>query len=140
MVILSKQTLTPTQKNVLRKGLSFIPKPKSQTLKVYIMMLDYSCTLNFNTNHNQIKPETHLEYPKKSLHPERLSDNKTLDTFLHRVRLEILDEYKHKQNKADHLTRQERQAINNKPTLIVIKQIKDQLLWTKTGVNTQMKS
>ena len=72
----------------------------------------------FDTNHNQ---ETHLTYPKKNLHPERLSDNGTLDTFLHRVRLEILDEYKHKQNKSDHLTRQERQAINNNPTLIVNK-------------------
>ena len=72
----------------------------------------------FDTNHNQ---ETHLTYPKKNLHPERLSDNGTLDTFLHRGRLEILDEYKHKQNKSDHLTRQERQAINNNPTLIVNK-------------------
>ena len=28
LVILSKQTLTQTQKDILRKGLSFIPKPK----------------------------------------------------------------------------------------------------------------
>lgn len=28
LVILSKQTLTPAQKDVLKKGLSFIPKPK----------------------------------------------------------------------------------------------------------------
>ena len=30
--------------------------------------------------------------------PERLTDNGTLDTYLHRIRLEILDESKYKQN------------------------------------------
>ena len=47
-----------------------------------------------------------------------------LDTFLHRIRLEIMNEHKHKQNKTDNLTRQERQALNqliNNPTLIINK-------------------
>ena len=37
--------------------------------------------------------------PKRSYkpNPERLTDNGTLDTFLHRIRLEILDEAKIKQ-------------------------------------------
>ena len=49
--------------------------------------------------------------PKYKPNPDRLTDNGTLDTFLHRIRLEILDKAKHKQNKADNLTRKERQAL-----------------------------
>ena len=51
--------------------------------------------------------ETRKRYP---CNPERLTDNGALDTFLHRVRLEIMNE--HKQNKSDNLTRKERQALN----------------------------
>ena len=56
--------------------------------------------------------------------PERLTDNGTLDTFLHRVRLKIMNEHKHKQNKSNNLTRKERQALNqliNNPMLIINK-------------------
>ena len=49
--------------------------------------------------------------PKYKPNPDRLTDNGTLDTFLHRIRLEILDETKYKQNKTDNLTRKERQAL-----------------------------
>ena len=41
----------------------------------------------------EIKKQTYLD-------PERLSDNDTLDTFLHRIRLEIGN--KHKQNRQPH--------------------------------------
>ena len=56
--------------------------------------------------------------------PDRITDNGTLDTFLHRVRLEIINEQKHKQNGTDNLTRREWQALNqlaNDPTLIINK-------------------
>ena len=43
--------------------------------------------------------------------PVRLSDNGTLDTFLHRVTIEILNTDKHKQDKPDNLTRKERLAL-----------------------------
>ena len=65
----------------------------------------------------RIKKQT---YPN----PERLSDNGTLDTFLHRIRLEIVNEHKHKQKKTDNLTRQERKTLNeliSNPTLIINK-------------------
>ena len=60
----------------------------------------------------------------REFNPERLSDNGTLDTFLHRIRPEIVNEYKHKQNRTDNLTKKERKALNeltNDPTLIINK-------------------
>ena len=63
--------------------------------------------------------EIRKQYP---CNPERLTDNGALDAFLHRVRLEIMNE--HKQNKSDNLTRKERQALNqftNNATLIIHK-------------------
>ena len=44
--------------------------------------------------------------------PERLSNN-TLDTFLHRIRSEMLNTDKYKQNKKDNLTRKERIALRD---------------------------
>ena len=58
------------------------------------------------------------------LNPERSSDNGTLDTFLHRIRLEIMNEHKHKQNRTDNLTKKQRGALNeliSNPTLIINK-------------------
>ena len=53
--------------------------------------------------------------PKRNhtYNPERLSDNGTLDTFLHTVRVEMLNTDKHKQDKQDNLTRtrEERLAL-----------------------------
>ena len=48
-----------------------------------------------------------------NFNPERLSDNGTLDTFLHRVRLEMLNVDKYKQNKKDNLTKKERIALRD---------------------------
>ena len=50
---------------------------------------------------------------KHTFNPERLSDNGTLDTFQHRVRMEMLDIDKYKQNKCDNLTRKERMALSD---------------------------
>ena len=58
------------------------------------------------------------------LNPERLSDNGTLDTFLHRVRLEMLNTDQYKQNKQDNLTRKERLALRdliNNPHIVINK-------------------
>ena len=49
----------------------------------------------------------------------RVSDNGTLDTFLHRIRIDMLNPDKQKQNKQDILTRKERIALKEllpKPT------------------------
>ena len=130
LVILSKQTLTQTQKDVLTKGLSFIPKPKK--LNIHQLYSDLNRFMHrmkckFEFYHKPKKIRTKDPFEKKKpypYNPERLTDNGTLDTFLHRIRLEIINEHKHKQNKSDNLTRQERQALNqliNNPTLIINK-------------------
>ena len=54
--------------------------------------------------------------------PERLSG--TLDTFLHRVRVEMMNTDKYKQNKQDNLTRKERLALRelfNNPHRVINK-------------------
>ena len=63
---------------------------------------------------------------KRTPNPERLIDNGTLDTYLHRIRLEILDESKYKLNKSDNLTRKERIALREliHNHSLIIKQIK----------------
>ena len=48
--------------------------------------------------------------------PDRLTENGTLDTFLHRIRLELLQEERYRQNRSDNLTRKERQSIKNLAT------------------------
>ena len=54
-------------------------------------------------------PFTHKQ--KIVPNPERLTNSGTLDTFLHRIRMEMLDTEKYKQNKQDNLTRKERIAL-----------------------------
>ena len=114
LVILSKQALTQTQKDILRKGLSFIRKPKKLNIhQLYndlrLFMHRMKCKFEFyhkpQRNKNRDPFEIRKQYP---CNPERFTDNGTLDTFLHRVRLEIMNEHKHKQNQSDNLTRKER--------------------------------
>lgn len=122
LVILAKQTtLTEAQKNVLKKGLKFIPKPKQ--LPIQALHLDIrnfahrlkvvhklkTTTTQYKQNKEPGDPFTHKQSPTYNL--ERLTDNGSLDTFLHRVRLEMLDTDKYKQNKQDNLTRKERIAL-----------------------------
>ena len=52
-----------------------------------------------------------MKKPQRNTNPERLLDNGTLDTFLFRIRMEMLDVDKHKQNRQDNLTRKERLAL-----------------------------
>ena len=118
LVILSKQTLTETQKEALKKGLSFIPKPKKLNIQnlhkdVRLLMHRMKCKLELYHKPQQTKTKDPFETSKQvSYNPDRLSDNGILDTFLHRIRLDIVNEYKHKQNKIDNLTRKERKALN----------------------------
>ena len=130
LVILSKQTLTQAQKDVLKKGLSFIPKPKKLNIHqlhndLRLFMHRMKCKFEFYHKPQQTKNRDPFEIRKPhSFNPERLTDNGTLDTFLHRVRLEIMNEHKHKQNKTDNLTKKERQALNqlvNNPMLVINK-------------------
>ena len=130
LVILSKQTLSETQKDVLRKGLNFIPKPKKLDIHslhkdVRLFMHRMKCKYEFYHKPQQTRNRDPFRIKKQTYpNPERLSDNGTLDTFLHRIRLEIVNENKHKQSKTDNLTRQERKALNdliNNPTLIINK-------------------
>ena len=108
LVILSKQTtLSETQKNLLRKGLTFVPKPK--TLSIQTLHTDIRNFMHRMKTIYELKTKTKLGNeprkqndpftPKQSRkpNPDRLTDNGTLDTFLHRIRLEMLDENKHKQ-------------------------------------------
>ena len=129
-MILSKQTLSETQKDVLRKGLNFIPKPKKLDIHslhkdVRLFMHRMKCKYEFYHKPQQTRNRDPFRIKKQTYpNPERLSDNGTLDTFLHTIRLEIVNENKHKQSKTDNLTRQERKALNdliNNPTLIINK-------------------
>ena len=80
------------------------------------------CKFEFYHEPQQTKNRDPFEIRKQHpYNPERLTDNGTLDTFLHRIRLEIMNT---STNKSDNLTRKERQALNqltNNPTLIINK-------------------
>ena len=82
------------------------------------------CKFEFYHKPQRTKHKDPFEIKKQTIHnPDRLSDNGTLDTFLHRVRLDIVNEHKHKQNKSDKLTRMERKALNkliNNPTFSLV--------------------
>ena len=116
LVILAKQmTLTDSQKNVLKKGLKFIPKPKRlpiQTLHTDIRNFMHRLKTIFElrmTNRPQ-KKYTEPRDPftpkrKYTYNPERLPNNGTLNTFLHRVRTEMLNTNMYKQDKRDNQKR-----------------------------------
>ena len=56
------------------------------------MKTKYEMTINGKSTSKPHNPSKPKHTPKRN--PERLTDNGTLDTFLHRIRLEILDETK----------------------------------------------
>ena len=117
--------------SVLRKGLKFIPKPKQlhiQALHTDIrnFMHRLKTVYELQFKNKPRKPDKEPKDPKYNcpLNPERLSDNGTLDTFLHRVRLEMLNTDQYKQNKQDNLTRKERLALRdliNNPHIVINK-------------------
>ena len=84
-----------------------------------------------------IEPEDPFT-PKRNYtyNPERLSDNGTLDTFLHRVRTEMLNTNKYKQDKRDNLTRKERFALReliNNPHIVINKADKGSTIFVEDG-------
>ena len=104
LAILSQQTLTQTQKEILKKGLSFIPKPKNLNIyQLYVhndirqFMHRIKCKFELYDKPRKTKPRDPFETRKPHPHnPDRITDNGRLDTFLDRIRLEIINEHKHK--------------------------------------------
>ena len=81
---------------------------------------------------NKNRPQKKYTEPKDPFAPKRnhtydpkmLSDNGTLDTFLHRARVEMLNIDKYKQDKQDNITRKERLALReliNNPSIVINK-------------------
>ena len=70
-------------------------------LKTIYELIDHNRNIKIHLNQNVITLMTQ----------KRLSNNGTLDTFLHRVRVEMLNTDKHKQDKQDNLTIKERLAL-----------------------------
>ena len=73
-----------------------------------------------NTTHKQHERNKQSRDPftlnqNRTTNHDRLSDNGTLDTFLHRVRLEMLNTNEYKQRKQDNLSRKERIALMQNP-------------------------
>ena len=122
VILATKTNLSETQKTVLRKGLTFVPKPKHldiqslhQDIRKFMHKLKTIYEIKTTTKPKP-KPETPRDpFKHQNEHykpnPERLSDNGTLDTFFHRIRTEMLDETLYKQNKPDNLNRKERLAL-----------------------------
>ena len=89
--------LSNTNTDILRKGLSFIPIPKK--LNIYqlhnvlrLFMHRIKCKFELYHKPQRIKNRDSFKIRKRyPYNPERLTDNRTLDTFLHRVRLEIMN-------------------------------------------------
>ena len=104
---------------MLRKGLKFIPKPKQlpiQTLhsdiRNFMHRLKTIYELKTTSRKQNKNPRDPFKLKQKvTPNPERLTSSGTLDTFLHRIRMEMLDTEKYKQNKQDNLTREERIAL-----------------------------
>ena len=76
---------------------------------MHVMKLKYELRNKLHQNKTERDPFSVKKHMKPN--PERLSHN-TLDTFLLRIRTEILNESKYTQNKTDNLTRKERLALN----------------------------
>ena len=72
-------------------------------------------TRKYNTNHDIIfihyHHHSHSNLDSNNTSNANQTDNGTLDTFLHRIRIEMLNPDKRKQNKQDNLTRKERIAL-----------------------------
>ena len=94
VILATKTALSETQRNLLRKGLTFIPKPKNltiQNLHKDVNNFKHRMKLKFEMELKKIKipPKAHDPFQRKlkrTPNPERLTDNGTLDTYLHRIR------------------------------------------------------
>lgn len=87
----------------MRKGLTFIGKLDMASLHNNIRLF-MQCNSEFFQKKHKDPLEVHVR-KRTNFNPERPSDYGTLDTFLNRIRLEIVNECKHKQNRTDNLTK-----------------------------------
>ena len=119
--------LTTTQIPLLKKGLSFIPKPKLHVCELHKDITKFMKNrfkfhkTNFKTSKNR-NPFRKPKYKQKL--NEQIPTNATLDNALWRIRQELLQETSYTQNKNNHLTRKERKALNdliNNPHIIINK-------------------
>lgn len=111
--IIIHNTITNTQKELLKKTLSFVPKPKEINLnQLYTDLCQFIQKLRrtFSTHSNQKKkqqtkntdPIRPARKPPKYI--ETSGGNNNLETFIHRIRLEIINPEKHIQKKKDNRT------------------------------------
>ena len=82
---------------MLKKGLSFIPKPKKlnihqlhNDLRLFMHRMKYKFEFYHKPQRTKNRDPFEIRKPHP-FNPERLTDNGTLDTFLHSVRLEIMN-------------------------------------------------
>ena len=103
----------------------FIPKPNIQALHGDIrnFMLKQLRTNTETRRRNKASRDPFEPKRNYNPNPERLSDNGTLDTFLHQIRTEMLNVNEYKQNKQDNLTRKERITLRDlkNPNIIINK-------------------
>ena len=132
VVNLTKEaTLSEKQLEILRKGLSFIPKPKQLDINDFLKDITRFMIHTRNTlKRHQMNWTTNKQrdpFKKKTYKPklnEQLILHQKLHTALWRIRQELIDETQYKQNKTDNLTRKERQALNeliHNPHIIINK-------------------
>ena len=99
LVMLSKHTsseISPEERIILHT--------QSQRINIHQLYNDlrlFMRNVSMNSTTNHTNPKTNTPLKRSTRNPDRLTDNGTLDTFLHRVRLDIMREQKHKQNKSD---------------------------------------
>lgn len=116
IILCKRNTITDTQKELLKKGLSFVPKPKDSNInQLYTDLCQFMQKLRRTfTSHSyayqkkrqetkNIDPIRPARKPPKYM--ETSCGNNNLETFIHRIRLEIINPDKHIQQKKDNLTR-----------------------------------
>ena len=133
LVILAKHTpLTNDQINLLKKGLSFIPKPKKIDLRdlhrdkrEFMTKTRMQFLMQHKNKQNKSNRDPFRTKKDKPKFNEQLTVHKTIDTALWNIRQELLDqETKYIQTKSDNLTKNERIALKQlmeNPLLIINK-------------------
>ena len=125
IILCKRNTITDIQKELLKKGLSFVPKPKDKNIKqLYTDLCQFIQKLRRTfTSHSyqkkrqetkNIDPIRPARKPPKYI--ETSCGNNNLETFIHRIRLEIINPEKHIQQKKDNLTRAQRRALKELTT------------------------
>ena len=108
IILCKRNTITDTQKELLKKGLSFVPKPKDTNInQLYTDLCQFIQKLRRTfTSHSyqkkrqetkNIDPIQPARKPPKYI--ETSCGNNNLETFIHRIRLEIINPKKHIQQR-----------------------------------------